>query len=111
MPKRVQLAKALLSYDVIKHGGTKKIVFCRENRQKFKIFAVKLLNIEILPGVQKEMTIQTCFESFNFIVCRYCQKTEKDCVHPLPPPYPLTKVVFFSIEMTAKDVKEITYRP
>ena len=53
IPKWVQSAKALRSYDVIKICRTWKLRFSEENRRKFQKknqhFAIKVLNIKISP--------------------------------------------------------------
>ena len=72
IPKWVQLAKALRSYDVIKTCRTWKLrFFWVKNRRKFKKiqnFAIKVLNIRISPGfllIQKENGNSNMFCKFQ----------------------------------------------
>ena len=132
IPKWVQSAKALRSYDVIKTCRTWKLRFFRKNRRKFKKiqnFAIKVLNIRISPGFclyRRKMVIPTCSVSFSIIVCRYFSKWRitfflklKRLQQPPPtlwlwrltlPPGKVVQPIFF-MKMTVKDVKEITYMP
>ena len=56
MPKRVQSAKALRSYDVIKHGGTQTLQFFVKIGENSNIEISKFY-----PVYRRKMTIQTCF--------------------------------------------------
>ena len=128
IPKWVQLVKALRSYDVIKHAGPENCIFF-EKYAKTQNFAIKKFWISAFHWVfclyKRKVVIPTYFVSFSFIVCRYCSKWRIKCPktekrrHPPRHPLSLTayptpgKVVppFFSMKMTAKDVKEIAFMP
>ena len=132
IPKWVQSATALRSYDLIKTCRTWKFWFFAKNRRKLKKiqnFAIKVLNIRISQVffwlMQKENGNSNMFCKFQhhsmhifFKMAKKCfLKTEKVTTTPAPSdfdglPYPRIRwYPFFFLKMTAKDVKEITYMP
>ena len=132
IPKWVQSAKALCSYDVIKTCHPWKLRFSAENRRKFKKFEISLYKFwisgfhRVFCLYKRKMVIPTCPVSFSIIVCRYFSKWRTNVFLKLkrsqqPPslsvfdglPYPRVRWYpqFFFMKMTAKDVKEITYMP
>ena len=77
IPKWVQSAKALRSYDVIKTSRTWKFRYFAKNRRKFKISLYKFWISEfhrVFCLYKRKMVIPTCSVSFSFIVCRYFSK-------------------------------------
>ena len=129
IPKWVQSAKALRSYDVIKTCRTWKLRFFAKNRWKFKISLLKFWISEFhrfFLLYKRKMVIPTCFVSFSIIVCRCVSKWRIDVflklktLHlpltlwlwrlTLPPGKVVPQILVF-MKMTAKDVKEITVMP
>ena len=126
IPKWVQSAKALRSYEVIKTCQTWKLWFFAKNRRKFKISLWKFWISEfhrVFCLYKRKMVIPICSVSFSIIVCRYFSQwwiTNWKRLHPPPltlwlwqltlPPGKVVTPIFFR-KMTAKDVKEITYMP
>ena len=125
IPKWIQSAKALRSYDVIKNNaGPENCDFLRKIGENSK-FRYKSFEYQVFCLYKRKMVIPTCSVSFSIIVCRYFStwriKMSKNWKRLHLPPHPLIltayptlgKVVpqYFFMKMTAKDVKEITYMP
>ena len=133
IPKWVQSAEALRSYDVIKHAWPENCDILRkigENSKNSK-FRYKSSEYQNFTGVfclyKRKMVIPTCSVSFSIIICRYFSKWRINVflklkrLHQLPSPsdldgLPYSRVrwypqFFFFTKMTAKDVKEITNMP
>ena len=130
IPKWVQSAKALRSYDVIKTCRTWKLRFFAKNRRKKKnkISLLKFWISEfhrVFYLNKRKMVIPTCFVSFSIIVCRYFSKWRINVFSklkrlqqaPSPSdfdslPYPRVRwYPHFFHENDRKDVKKITYMP
>ena len=105
IPKLVQSAKSLRSYDVIKECRTWNLRFSSpkigENSKKFKISLYKFW-ISIFHRVfclyKRKMVIPTCSVSFSIIVCRYFSKWRVNVFLKLKrsqqPPSPLTLTAY-----------------
>ena len=124
IPKWVQSAQALRSNDVIKTCRTWKLRFFA----KIQNFAIKVPNIRISPGfliIQKESGNYNMFGKFQhhsmqiFFFSKWRIKMSRNWKRLHPPltlwlwrltlPRVRWYAHFFSMKMTAKDVKEITY--
>ena len=80
IPKWVQSAKALRSYDVIKYAGPENCGFLRKigensKNSEFRYTSSEYQNFTgIFAFTKGKMVIPTCSVSFSIIVCRYFSK-------------------------------------